>query len=203
MGTTDLTIMILRLCERIFAVGIAGVTIYFGFKLFTLLPTQSDNSGKISLPGFKVVLSKVGPGIFFAALGSLILYQSFTSPIQLNGDTGKFVGATGFESIPTSPTSEPSRSDTPSTAKQLAEVRQTLQILNCMEQITQKPESGLHADDVEESTRKAKISLVESVWDNKKWGEKITFRKWAQTLQGTIPDDLRQLYGSIMLDCPK
>lgn len=201
-----LTIILARISERILTVGIAGLTIYFGYRLFTLLPTQNDNSGKISLPGFKVVLSKVGPGIFFVAFGAIILFKSFSSPIQFNSMTGNdstsFSGATGIESIPDSSNSEPPLSASPSTAKQITEVRQTLQILNCMEQITQKPNSGLHADDVEESMRKAKIALVESIWDNKNWGKKAVFRKWAQTLTGDIPEDIKQLYSSQMLDCP-
>ncbi len=73
----------LRMLERILVVGFGGLSIYLGYKLFFHLPTNTDQKGKIELPGVKIVLSRVGPGIFFCAFGSIVLLQSLYEEIQV------------------------------------------------------------------------------------------------------------------------
>ncbi len=73
----------LRMLERIVVVGFGGLSIYLGYKLFFHLPSNTDHKGQIELPGVKLVLSRVGPGIFFCAFGSIILFQSIYKDVHV------------------------------------------------------------------------------------------------------------------------
>ena len=99
----DELIPALRMLERIIVVGFGGLSIYLGYKLFFHLPNNTDHKGQIELPGIKLVLSRVGPGIFFCAFGSIILFQSLYEEVQVKltsqvTETGKDLSAAIKES---------------------------------------------------------------------------------------------------------
>ena len=78
-------IQILRGMERIIAVLIGGFSVYLGYRLFMNLPEQKDSEGRIILPGdISVYLSRVGPGVFFALFGSVVLGISFYFQLTIN-----------------------------------------------------------------------------------------------------------------------
>ena len=78
----DLIIIGLRMLERLLVVGFGGMSIYLGYKLFFHLPHQTDQNGEIELPGMKVVLSRVGPGVFFLVFGAFILITNLHQGIE-------------------------------------------------------------------------------------------------------------------------
>jgi len=193
----EFTIMAIRMAERILSVGIGGMIVYFGYRLFLLLPLQNDQAGNIELPGFKVVLSKVGPGVFFVAFGTVLLLKSL-SPVQIGQD---FLGGVASTTAPLTNITKP-ESKKVTDEQQLGRVRHTLQMLNCVERTVTASKAGLREDEVEEAMRDAKISLIESVW-NEKWGERASFHRWSQTQTGKIPSELSKLYESTLTDCPR
>lgn len=202
MENIDVTsIMFLRMFERMMVVIIGGIAIYLGYRLFALLPTESDSAGKIQLPGFSVVLSRVGPGIFFAAFGSIFLYQSLAKPVQVNDD---FVGATPLEQVDkVAPPDLKQPLDQSVTPQQLERVRLSLQVLNCMERVVTSSRGEMKAEDVELAVRDAKLTLLESVWDQGSWGDKNAFRRWAAMRKGVAPQQVRDLYLSQLPGCPE
>ena len=79
----------LRFLERLCAVVIGGIAIYLGYRLFLKVPERHDSAGKLVLPwDVSVVLSRVGPGIFFALFGASVVGASFfkarMDPISLS-----------------------------------------------------------------------------------------------------------------------
>lgn len=199
------TIMMLRIVERTLAVTIGGIAIYLGYRLFVLLPTQTDSSGKIELPGYSVVLSKVGPGIFFAAFGAIVLYLSFANPIKIDGPGGGITGATPVEPLPTlnkCSIDNTKRSTQAATPQMRERVRQSLQVLNCMERVVTMPRNGMRSDDVEGPVRDAKIALLGSIWSEENWGSPEALQRWAAIKQGKISDELKGLYLSELPGCP-
>src|SRR5262245_55616814 len=79
----DILPELLRGLERNFAVLIGGLTIYLGYRLFSLAPTDKKAEGTVTLPGgFKVNLSRVGPGAFFALFGGILIGIALLSPIR-------------------------------------------------------------------------------------------------------------------------
>jgi hypothetical protein len=86
---------VLILAERLTIIVIAGMAIAMGWNLFvrSIMP---DQQGKIEVGNWKVELKKVGPGIFFAAFGAIILTTAFVQPMAAKWDTekGEIKGAT-------------------------------------------------------------------------------------------------------------
>ncbi|NIT59507.1 MAG: hypothetical protein GWN00_25805 [Aliifodinibius sp.] len=71
--------------ERLIAVLIGAFCVYLGYKLFDKLPEKSDGSGKAVLPGgISIYLSRVGPGVFFALFGAVIIIYSIITQVTIN-----------------------------------------------------------------------------------------------------------------------
>ena len=66
--------IIFRAVERIVAVVIGGLSVYLGYRLFLHIPEQKEGEGKIDLPGgISIFVTRVGPGVFFALFGAVIV----------------------------------------------------------------------------------------------------------------------------------
>ncbi|MCF6255974.1 MAG: hypothetical protein L3J98_06840 [Gammaproteobacteria bacterium] len=183
-----------RSTERILVVLFAGLSVYFGFRLFLALPMQNNQAGKIELPGFKVILSKAGPGIFFAAFGSAVLVASFIHPISIDQQNGSYMGAVS----PASPM--PITSLTPvddgSKAVQLAQVELALQTLNCLPAYAKAAQGQLLPSDIELTVRDAKLALLRTVWDDVQWGDYSEFVAWSRTGLSQTPKKIQALYAA-------
>lgn len=79
----DENIALVRMFERILVVLFGGLSIYLGYRLFFHLPMEKRSGGELTFPGMKIVLTRVGPGVFFAAFGSVVLLYSLTNPIRV------------------------------------------------------------------------------------------------------------------------
>jgi hypothetical protein len=142
--------------ERILAVVIAGGAIYLGYRLFFHLPFERNDKGELELPGVKIVLSRVGPGVFFAVFGTLVLYYSMTNPVIVKNDD--FIGAG----------TEVSSSITP---QQRAKALTSIEMLNCAERLAlQQASSEEFSAKLSVAIREAKRTLMLSVWDPDVWG---------------------------------
>lgn len=166
--------IIARSLERIIAVVFGGLGIYYGYRLFQLLPTQKDNSGKIELPGISVVLSKAGPGVFFVAFGTVILLSTFFNPVVIRPD--EVYGAASYTGL-----TSPVPSSHGGTEQNIARVRLDIQVLNCALQANNTSRSHIKTDDMQISITDAKLALLARVWNKQKWGEYDAFYKSLRT----------------------
>ena len=83
--------VIMRAIERILAVLIGGLSVYLGYNLFLHLPEQTDSAGKIILPGnISIYLSRVGPGVFFALFGVVVVALSLHKAI-IYSEPGNYI----------------------------------------------------------------------------------------------------------------
>lgn len=165
MNDPYLWAIIARSLERIVAVIFGGLAIYYGYRLFQLIPTQKDNSEKIELPGISVVLSKAGPGVFFVAFGTVILLTTFFNPVSItpSKDNGNGGGYVGFM---------PGMKTANSVDKQeMARARLAIQVLNCILEEHGESASHIKNDDLEISITDAKLALLTNVWNENEWGE--------------------------------
>src|SRR5262245_63937053 len=87
--------IILRAGERILAVFIGGLSMFLGYHLFLNLPNPTtDSEGKVMLPGgISIYLSRVGPGVFFALFGAIVVGMSFRYSIRYSKEEGTRDGA--------------------------------------------------------------------------------------------------------------
>lgn len=196
-----LVVMILRMVERIFAVGIGGFTIYLGYRLFVLLPMQTSGEGKIELPGYSVVLSKVGPGVFFAGFGAIVLFLSFTNSISI--DDNNIVGASPSQPVSMMPPPEatPEAGERVISPQELARLRSDLQILNCVQEILAQTDEAPPVEDFERSIRDAKLALMQSAWMANLWGPESSFLRWASWNEGEPNAEAGALYLEVMPGC--
>lgn len=184
--------------ERILVVLFAGLSVYFGFRLFLSLPMTNNQAGKIELPGFKVVLSKVGPGVFFAAFGSAVLVASFLHPVSIDQQNVSYMGAISLPSP--IPTTQPTSVDDSSKAPQLARVELALQTLNCLPVYAKTAQGQLLPSDIEPTLRDAKLALLSTVWDEIQWGNYSEFVDWSRTGLSRVPEKIQRLYDA-QIDC--
>ncbi|MGA1869169.1 MAG: hypothetical protein ACMUJM_11570 [bacterium] len=74
---------LLRMVERSLIV-IGGIlSIYLGYRLFVLGIDKAQGSAS----GFGIQLKNFGPGLFFAALGAVVLVTTMRAAIKVGGDT--------------------------------------------------------------------------------------------------------------------
>ncbi len=72
-----------RAIERILAVIIGGISIYLGYRLFLRIPEQKEGEATIKFPGdISIYIARVGPGVFFALFGAMILAMSFYQGVE-------------------------------------------------------------------------------------------------------------------------
>ena len=77
-----LELAILSSLVRVIALAVGFLCIYFGYRLFAQIPVKTTNEGQIKMPKFGEVKLKAAPGIFFAALGTLIVVWSMTNSTE-------------------------------------------------------------------------------------------------------------------------
>jgi hypothetical protein len=171
-----MTVNLLRMLERIIGVLVGGLAIFLGYRLFLKIPVRTNASGQLVLGGFKVVLSRAGPGVFFALYGATIVGVSFYKTIKLDefGENGRPVSAFVGASSPTDDAGEEARQD----ARML--LQPEIQALN---HLPSQLKPNLAAEDrnlaLAEIAR-IKFELMDAVWD-KKWGDKAAFKQWVDS----------------------
>lgn len=200
-------IAVLRMLERILAVCIGGMTIYLGYRLFFHLPFERDNQGELTLPGIKIVLSRVGPGVFFAAFGSAVLVYSLLQPVSIkttlvskkpvDPSSEPVMTASTLEFIGIGPS--PSSSESTVSLQQRSSALQAVEMLNCLQRLAKKyPDL---ADQSVPALREAKRALLLSVWNVDDWGrpEQLSVTGLSDSANSALKDVYRAAYGG----CPQ
>lgn len=188
---------ILRMVERLLVVGFAGLSIILGYRLFFHLPLDKTHEGSIELPGIKVVLSKVGPGIFFSVFGSLVLLQSLHEKIEVTNKEKKgivsnqsnskqFIGAIGVQQT-VSDFGDNIIQHRIAIIEQLGE-------LNCSLKMLERIKENQVTDTMRIAYHDAKLAMLKSVWD-KDWGNIDTL--------DTAPDKhiISSIFNDTSVDC--
>jgi hypothetical protein len=163
-----------RSFERIVAVVLGGMAIYYGYRLFLALPVETRGDGRIHLPGMSVVLAKAGPGLFFAAFGAIIAATSLIQKVSVDGHNT-------YEGV-TAPAARTSRQVQPADMvdpQELARVGLEVQTLNCMQRWVDSASTPVNRGDWEITVRDAKLALLKGVWNGPVWGDYEAFKQWA------------------------
>jgi hypothetical protein len=192
----DNPVEILRMIERIVAVLIGGLSIYLGYRLFFHLPYEKSHQGELELPGVKIVLSRVGPGIFFGVFGTLVMYYSLTNPVvNKKGNGEEFIGASVQSGQAVSNTM------VTSTPQQRSKALTSIEMLNCVERLLGGMTEDTLVTKLSIAIRDAKRALLLSVWDQDDWGS-------VERLSITGPTDnaplvVRTRFNTVYGDCPR
>ncbi len=92
-----------RAAERIVAIMAGALSIYLGYRLFIQVPSLAHESdGTLTLPGMEIVLTQVGPGVFFALFGAVVLWLSMRTQFTYEWG-GAEAGAGDAAGLPQAP----------------------------------------------------------------------------------------------------
>ena len=177
----------LRFVERLCAVIIGGVSIYLGYRLFLEVPERHDSSGKVVLPwDVSVVLTRVGPGIFFALFGASVVGASFFKGMEWD-DVSRIIASKASETGDALALREHSvkvsgAGHTPENAGNLDETRRLMRrdiaILNTVPGVLRANLPKADRDDIKQGARRIKFALMRDVWDSGEWGPIAEFERW-------------------------
>jgi hypothetical protein len=143
-----------RFIERILVVLIGGASIYFGYRLFSSVPGQSDGKGTFKFPMHtSVILTKVGPGVFFALFGTVAICIALLQPQVTTLPDGSKVSYAG-EVMAASNARADGR----------ALLRREIAVLNSTPGMLDRHIDEQDRDDVIRSLRRVKLLLMKPVW---------------------------------------
>lgn len=188
--------------ERIVAVLLGGLAVYYGFRLFLVLPMVTQSDGKIILPGMSVVLAKAGPGLFFVAFGALVILASLFRPIQVAGSGIEYAGIAGKPSPGASAGSRPAGAARPGADQEAARLHIALQTINCMQRLASARAKTLGTD-LDLAAREAKLALLARAWDAGAWGDFGAFEQWATGRAAATSSAAKVMFEAERSDCPR
>jgi hypothetical protein len=175
-----------RFIERSLAVIIGGIAVLLGYRIFLKIPESRDSEGKITLPwNITVILSRVGPGVFFALFGAGVvafsLYKGLEISEKKSGSAAEIAstatGATGesrefkWGAAPTPAGEAAARAD----ARAL--LRRDIGILN---NITNSDLPEHERTLIELAIPRIKLALMKPMWGGAEagWGAPSEFETW-------------------------
>jgi hypothetical protein len=173
--------------ERLGIIAVAALCVWLGYKLFQSLPTQQNASGTLTLPSAKLVMSKVGPGVFFALFGGLVLWQAVRTQMSAGPATATASLAQGRQiTLGVSSGDE----------QALRHVQDDISVLNCLADFA--PDE-LGPGEAERVLHKARVALLAAVWQPG-WGD----AQFAALERGEIPANgpVADIYRSRHHSCP-
>lgn len=192
----DDPVEILRMFERIIAVLIGGFSIYLGYRLFFHLPYEKSHQGELELPGVKIVLSRVGPGIFFGVFGTLVMYYSLTNPVvNKKGHGEEFIGAS------VQPGQVAANTLLAATPQQRSKALTSIEMLNCADRLLGDVTDEALVAKLSIAIRDAKRALLLSVWDQDDWGS--VERLSASGPTDNAPLEVRTRFNAVYGDCSR
>jgi hypothetical protein len=181
-------ILLLRGIERLVIVLIGGMAIYLGYRLFLAVKAEAEGEAKITLPhDVTVMVSRVGPGVFFALFGSMVVVASLYFSIAYSDPDRSYSGMMPSPSA-AEKTAPRALAAPPREAQELERLRlrQEIEFLNSLPGLLN---SGLREGQraaITRHVREIKLRLMAPVWADD-WSDPAAFRLWAEG--GAAADD--------------
>ena len=174
--------LFLRFVERLVSVLIGGLAIYLGYRLFQRVPENRDSSGRVTLPwNVSIVMTRVGPGVFFALFGASTVGLSLINPLQLS-DSGKAVyyGNGGKPAAIYAGESPSGDQDGKKDARRL--LRKEINILNAIPRRLSADLALPDREEVDSAIARIKLLLIKPVWGTREegFGDITEFETWVQ-----------------------
>jgi hypothetical protein len=179
-------ILLMRGIERLAIVLIGGMAIYLGYRLFLAVKAEAEGEARITLPhDVTVMVSRVGPGVFFALFGSMVVVASLYFSIRYS-DAGRDVVYSGMAPAGLSAAGEtagavPTAAAASDEALALARLRlrQEIEFLNRLPGLLGPGLSEGQRETAAGHVREIKLRLMASVWADD-WSDPDSFRLWAE-----------------------
>jgi len=190
-------LFLVRALERVLAVVVGGLSIYLGYRLFLAVKATGEGTAEVKLPSdVTVMVSRVGPGVFFALFGAVVIGASLAFPVhysetELQTLSGvsvrtKDISGIGEKSsidptayIPTLGIASKPVPDEEALGRERLRVREHIAFLNQLLRLVNPALSEAQQQRVREKTRAVKLYLMRAVWHHD-WGQFEDFQLWAE-----------------------
>lgn len=167
----------LRAVERIIAVIIGGLCVYLGYRLFLHIPNQKDSEGKINLPGgISIFVTRVGPGVFFALFGAIVVAFSIYHGIVYFREGPGYSESEYYSGL----TPRHSTNDKEKTDRRRRELRLEVEFLNTLSSMLRSEISERQSRDFKYRSASIKLALMKTIW-GPDWGDFDEFKLWVET----------------------
>lgn len=197
---TELIAIAARHLERLLIVVAGGLSIVLGYRMFLAIPRadKDEGEGKLELPGgISIYVTRVGPGVFFALFGALILALGLQQGLKLEVKEQRQVAAPAAADVPavatvterrysslstgggSSQQRDAERTGALDTVGQLARLATALDGRRTEIPQQQRLDFGLALSD-------ARMRVLASVWDER-WGTYTEFVRWVQGGESGAP----------------
>jgi hypothetical protein len=176
----------LRLSERILDILIGGISIYLGYRLFFRISAKTDSNGKIILPGnVSIYLTRVGPGVFFALFGAMVVGESLHNSIRYTEGTTSAPERTSRAENIAAPRSFGGVATTAAPPERAPNevsrglLRADIAVLNALPTDLKPSLPTERRVQIEQAIPRIKLALMGGVWASD-WGDRSEFEKWVQ-----------------------
>ena len=199
----DLIAIVARHLERLLIVVGGGLSIVLGYQMFLAIPrTEKDEGeGKVELPGgISIYVTRVGPGVFFALFGAIILGLGLQQGLKLEvREQRPAVGSPASGGAPAVATVTERKYSSLSTAGGSGQQREA-ERTSALDTVTQLARLGATLDgpgrrgelsqqqrlDFGLALSDARMRLLATVWDER-WGTYAEFARWVQGGESGAP----------------
>ncbi len=196
-----------RAAERLLIVAVGALCIYLGYRLFWSIQEFKNNSeGKVELPGgISIHLSRVGPGVFFALFGALIVGTSTVTQLNFTAPKPAIVSES-LSGAPASISYATDNADVPVLDQQRAAVLRDMDALTSVTPALTAAVGGnnfrMNAADATRlliSLPHIRRSMLLSVWDSEHWGTKDAFVQWIDHGQKMPPPEQIRIAAELLI----
>jgi len=179
-----MAVILSRAAERVLLVLAGALCIYLGYSLFRNMPSIPRGEGKLQLPGgISIFLSRIGPGVFFALFGCLVIGYSVARPVNLSVPAG-LGQASSYSGFGERDTPRPAAAiEVEGLSPEVAIARLNGFLANARVGLS-RPQ----ADELAEAVRAAKFAIMLSEW-KPEWGDRAKFADWARQSGDRDPPD--------------
>jgi len=180
---------LLRSLERILAVAIGGMSIALGYRLFLALPEQRDSSGSVKLPwSISIVLSRVGPGAFFALFGAAVVAFGLHSAVSVSSERTVTPGGALSETMRMSGIGLGATTGGETPGVRRLRLEGQIRFLNALPLRSDLGE--MEKQSAAEQVTAIKLALMHAAWDPD-WGDSAAFRAWIDSgATESVPEPL-------------
>lgn len=187
----------LRHLERLFVVCSGMLSIWLGYRLFLAMPSAARGDGEIKLPGgISIFLSRVGPGVFFALFGAMVVAFALHEAVKINTSTPVAQTVAGAappkaaagETFEYSGIASASSSGEVHAAEQMNAVATVGQLARLSDALGAPAARAVeHRSDARIALGDARVRLMAGVWDDHAWGPIAAFRLWWENGEADPP----------------
>ena len=192
---SELIAVAARHLERLLIVVAGGLSIYLGYRMFLAIPRAPKGAetgeGKLELPGgVSIYVTRVGPGVFFALFGAVILGLGLQHGLQLDvreqrpgvasGETATGASITERRISSAMPAASPPQQQDAERTGTLGTVAQLSRLGTALDGAGGRAIPPQQRNDFSLALNDARLRLLASVWDERAWGPYIEFARWVQ-----------------------